>query len=344
VTSKYNKAKYNHTATQEACDTYTDGVFAVLALVNEARWDPGKRELRADVSYGIGRRMTTSGENRVSRQTEVTPDCVVQLGDETGFVTEAKLGLPKEENLWDDDIKQMQKYDDDLAGWWSESERIRQHDVVGLVPLNRAVKFADRLEAGVKGGKWQFVRKVSVVGFFKQSGVKDFMTVKKERGELSLHDLGQRLRESRLIPLDRLIIEYNDRKFVDHPPPLPYLLQVMWDHLFTRYAADATNANSGDSTTLHVNVKKITEDLQSYFGFASTGPHSPEIPRATWVRKALDALVDFKVATPIRDGEYEIAYKSTRHDTLRRFGKLYFQLEQKKRNSSPAQMNLLPPG
>lgn len=91
-------------------------MFAVLALVNEARWDPGKRELRADVSYGVGRRMTTSAENRISPETEVTPDCVVQLGGEAGFVTEAKLGLPKEENLWDDDVKQMQKYDDDLAG------------------------------------------------------------------------------------------------------------------------------------------------------------------------------------------------------------------------------------
>lgn len=300
--------------------------------------------MRADVSYGVGRRMTTSAENRVSREREVTPDCVVQLGDGTGFVTEAKLGLPKEENLWDDDVKQMQKYDDDLAGWWTGSERIRQHDVVGLVPLNRAVKFADRLEAGVKDGKWQFVRKVSVVGFFKQSGVKDFMTVKKERGELSRHDLDQRLRESRAIALDRLIVEYNDRKFVDFPPPLPYLLQVMWDHLFTRYAADVLNADSGHSTTLHVSVKKVTQDLQSYFGFASSGPRSPEIPRATRVRKALDALVDFKMATSIGDGEYAIGYKSTRRDTLKRFGKLCFHLEQKKRDSPPAQMDLLPPG
>ena len=153
MTSKYSKAKYDHKATQEECDTYTEGVFAVLALVNEARWDPGRREFRADVSYGVGRRMTTSAGNRVSREKDVTPDCVIQLGDETGFVAEAKLGLPKEENLWDDDIKQMQKYDDDLAGWWTGSERIRQHDVVGLVPINRAVKFADWLDAGVKQGK-----------------------------------------------------------------------------------------------------------------------------------------------------------------------------------------------
>jgi len=238
----------------------------------------------------------------------------------------------------------MQKYDDELAGWWTKIERIPQHDVVGLVPLNRAVKFADRLEAGVRNGKWRFVRKISVVGFFKQSGVKDFMTVKKERGELSQNDLDQRLRESRAIPLDRLIIEYKDRKFVDHPPPLPYLLQIMWDHLFTRYAADTSNANPDESATLHVSVKKVTEDLQSYFGFESAGPRSPEIPRAVWVRKALDALVDFKIATSTGGEEYAIGYRRTWRDTLKKFGKLCFQLEQKKHNASPAQMKLLPPG
>ncbi len=266
----------------------------------------------------------------------------MQLGKETGFVTEAKLGLPKDENLWDDDIVQMQKYDDDLAGWWTDSERIQQHDVVGLVPLNRAVRFADRLERGVKDGKWRFVRNVSVVGFIKETRVKEFMTVKQERGELSQHDLDRRLRESRAIPLEVLIIQ--GRKFVDHPPPLPYLLQIMWDDLFTRYAADASNANSGDSVNLHVSVKKVTEDLQSYFGFESRGPRSPEIPRAVWVRKALDALVDFKIATSTGDGEYAIGYRRTRGDTLRKFGKLCSQLEQRKLNGSPAQMNLLPPG
>ena len=314
----------------------------MLALVNEARWDPGKRELRADVSYGIGRRMTTSAENRVSPSTEVTPDCVVQLGKEMGFVTEAKLGLPKDENLWDGYIVQMQKYDDDLAGWWTEGERIQQHDVVGLVPLNRAAKFADKLEAGVKDDKWRFVRKVCVVGFIKETRVKEFMTIKKERGELSEHGLEQRLHESRAIPLEILIVQ--GRKFVDHPPPLPYLLQIMWDDLFTRYAADASNANSTDSITLHLNVKKVTEDLQSYFGFESRGPRSPEIPRAVWVRKALDALVDFKIATSIGDGEYAIGYRRTWKDTLKKFGKLCFQLEQKKQKVSPAQMNLLQPG
>jgi hypothetical protein len=309
----------------------------VLALINETRWDASAKALRTDVQYEIGRRMTTSASNRVSASVTVTPNCVLQVETSLGLVAETKASLPLDVSSWDDDIIQLLKYDDDLLGWWTKDERIAGHDIVALVPLPRAVRFADRLEAGVASRKWSFQRKVSVVGFYKASGVKDFMALKKERGELSQKDLDERLRESRQISLSLLIAHYHDRKFVDHEPPLPYLLQIIWDYLFTRYAAEVpkTEGERPESLALTITAEKVTHDLQEYFGFKSEGSRSPEIPRVRWVRKALDSLVEFKMADKADNGEYTIKYKRTRSDTLKKFGQLCYQLEQRKARSAP---------
>lgn len=319
-----------------------DGVFAVLALVNEARWNPSTKQLEDGVLYEIGRRMTTSEENAISRSTVVTPDCVIQRNHSTGYIAEAKLGLPKEVEAWDEDIRQLQKYDDALLGWWTAGERIDNHDILALIPVTRAVKFGDLLDSGVGDGKWSFGRPVSVVAFFKQSGgVKDFLTLKLERGTLRDADLYQRLRESRAISIDLLIVTYNDKKFIDSPPPDPYLLQIMWDHVFTRYAAEVP-ADPSTPKVLEVSVDRVTQDLQEYFGFKSSGPRSPEIPRQSWVRRALDLLVAFKTADRQGDGRYQVRYKRTRGDTLQKFGRLCHRQHQKVKDASSQNMSLFP--
>jgi len=286
--------------------------------------------------------MATSSDNRISPSKAVTPDCLVQFGKLQGLVAEAKLGLPRNEEIWDGDIEQLAKYDDDLIGWWTENEKITAHDLVALVPLARAIKFCDRLRRGVSEGKWVFQRNVAVVGFFKTSGVKDFLSLKKESGTLSLAELDRRLRESRQIEIALLVTKYNDRKFVDHMPPTPYLLQIMWDHLFTRYAGDQSNEEVGTTPSLEVTVEQVTKDLQEYFGFKSNGARSPEIPQASWVRKALDALASARLATKLGDGKFTVTYKRTRGDTLRKFGKLCFELEQKMTSIPSGQLSLLP--
>jgi hypothetical protein len=315
----------------------------VLAFVNECRWDPKLRKLRTEVKSEIGRRMTTSSSNRVSPNNKITPDCVIEIAKLHGIIAEVKLGLPRNEQVWDQDIEQLQKYDDDLAGWWTSlDERIQSHDVVALIPLSRAVKFADRLDDGIKEGKWIFGRKLAVVGFFKTSGAKDFLSLKKERGSMSVSSLDDRLRESVQIDIGLIISKYNDRKFVDHMPPLPYLLQIIWDHIFTGYAADSSPDGPSIQHGLTVSLSKVTRDLQDYYGSSSSGPRSPEIPRSVWVKKALDALVSFKMAAKKESGIYEINYRRTKGDTLKKFGKLCFDLDQKTKSIPVGQLPLIP--
>lgn len=287
--------------------------------------------------------MTTSAENRISPNTDVTPDCVVQANDEGGFIAEAKLSLPKDEVRWDSVLTQLKKYDDDLSGWWTPTEHIESHDIIALIPLSRAVRFADRLDEALQAKNLQFDRAVSVVGFFKQTGAtKNFLSLKRERGKISDESLDQRLRDVRSVDFAHIIREHGDRKFVEHMPPMPYLLQIIWDNLFLKYAADVPKDESKGWRPLTVSISKVTADLQENYGFRSSGARSPQIPQPSFVRKALDALVEFRMAEPKAEGEYLVKYKRSRKDTLEKFGRLCFESKEKKPKSASSDNPLLP--
>lgn len=317
-------------------------MFATLALVNEVRWDSQTKTLSPSVRFEVGRRLTTSTNNKVSPSTDVTPDCTIQCNPSQGIVAEAKLGLPRNPDHWEGDFEQLLKYDDELVGWWNAGETIDRHDIVALVPIERAVPFTDNLQTFLQSNRRKFERKTSVVGFFKKSGVKDFVGLKKEWGSLSDSKLDSELRKTKLIAFDILLIAYRDRKFVDSEPPLVYLLQIIWDYILTVYAAREHGDNPSGSRTLNVTVDQIADEIRQNYGFPSTGGRSPEIPKTKWVTKALNALVDFGMAKRIKQDHYEVIYKRSSQDTLKKFGYKLFKLEAKKRKAEDADNMRLP--
>jgi hypothetical protein len=112
---------------------------------------------------------------------------------------------------------------------------------------------------------------------------------------------------------------------------------------FTAYAARAQGTGERSAAvSLEVSVSTLTEELQEYFGFRSTGSRSPEIPKRTWVKKTLDALVEFRLATRVDDERYVIAYKRTRKDTLLKFGSLCHKLQEKQNAERDEKPMLLP--
>lgn len=328
---------YDHRLIVEAADTYTDAVYAVLAFVNQFRYDDDAKRMRSDVEYGLGRRMQTSTENRVSKNTVVTPDCVVQSAGRQGVVAEAKLSLPQDVDAWDGSFRQLVKYDDVLKGWWTADELIDSHDVVALVPLSRAVKFADRLNEQISAGTLRFERKISVVGFFKTTRAKTFIALKKETGEVSDSTISQRLRNVVEVPWDAILLNYGDRKFLDSEPPPEYMLQVVWDYILTAMASERPNDAGKNYVSVPVDVRDITQRLQQYFGFPSSGARSVEIPKLSWVRKAFETMVecDLCLRTPGNRDAYVVHYRRPRKDTLKFFGERVAKLRKRKKSAIP---------
>lgn len=318
------KEAYNHVIMQEDVDNYINTVTATLSLINVLQWDESERKLDPEARYGIGRRMTTSKANKVSPMTDITPDVVSQRRTQ-GVIGEITYSLTLEDEHWREKLEQIVKYDDHLTGWWTKDEKIDSHDIALLVPRTRAVKVGDILEkeAKDKNGTIKLKRMVAVIGFDRSSGAtKEFMNLMKFYGALSDTDLSERLRNGIAVPTDILLRVYGDRKLVDFEPPTPYLLQVLWDSLFPSYIGEVPVDQGKGHTPIEVSVERIVRDMQNNFGFRVHDDRCTEVPPRAWIKKALDHLVVFAMASRHDDGAYTIRYKSLRGDHLKRFGEL----------------------
>ena len=267
--------------------------------------------------------MTTSPSNRVSPSTDVTPDLVLQR-EQMGTVGEITYSLANDNAHWREKLGQIVKYDDRLLGWWTDDEKLESHDIAFLVPQSRAVRVGDILktEAEDEAGTIKLKYPVAVVGFSRTSGAKEFMTLMKMFGGLADADLSERLRHGIPVPTDVLIVEYGDRKFFDFEPPMAYLLQIMWDQLFPTYLSEFPAADDKRYTAITVTVDRVTEDLQNNYGFGIQDKRCSAIPQKTWVKKALELLVLFNLASRGENNTYTIRYKTLRGDHLKRFGEL----------------------
>lgn len=341
------RSAYDHERVKEDCDNYNNSVLASLAFINVLRWDGEKNELTKTHKYEIGRRMKTSAKNVVSPSTTITPDIVVQSESGAGVIGEVTAKLTTDREIWRDKLMQLKKYDDDLTGWWTKDGRIAGHDVALIINLTRSVLVSDILaeekelaekvrmseknaSADAKSSTasperklLEFERKVAVVGFERSSGAtKEAITLKKEFGALTNKAASETLRNTVRVALEILVVEYHDKKFADHEPPEPLLLQILWETLFTSYLGEGTPFNEDlGYTPLRVTAKQVTEDLRKYYGFTGTDDHSPQIPRMSWVRKSLGRLVQFGLAHVDKD-EFVVHYRRLRGDPLKRFGKL----------------------
>jgi hypothetical protein len=308
------KKAYDGRALIEATDTYVEGVYAVLALVNHARWDERQRKLDEETPFGIGRRFTTSDGNRiVPPDTVVTPDCAVQFGPALGLIGEAKPGVAKDLTVWEENLRQLEKYDDGLTGWWTDNEKIENHDIVVLVPMSRAVNFVDLVKSRIQDGRVSFRRPLAVVAFFKQTGAeKVFVTLKTEYGELSNGALGERLRQAKPVDWQQLLTRYRDPKFMDYEPPLPYTMWLLWDLMFGPLATGREREAGTNWIPIDIDLRRLTEDCQQYFGQPSSGPRSVEFPRQTWIKRALDAMVAFRLGERVSEAQYRVKYRRRR--------------------------------
>ncbi len=327
------KSEYDPRITREDCDNYFNTVLVALALINIVRWDEGKREIDSSVNFGLGRKMATSAKNLVSPSTDVTPDVVLQRNNQ-GLVAEITYSLAADDKPWLAKLGQVLKYDDTLVGWWTATEKLSAaHDIILLVPQSRMVRVADIvLEQKAKAkakvpGAIKFKRSLCVVGFHRETGAeKERIHLMKFHGELADADLSKRLREGILVAHDILVVVYRDRKFVDFEPPMPYVLQMLWDYVFSTYTAEfpVTAANKG-KIPITVDLDRLSEDMQNNYGFKAQDSRSNAVPARAWIKKAMDHLVVFKMASKVDEKKYTVQYRSIRGDHIEYFGRLIFK-------------------
>lgn len=332
--------RYGHL--QVEVDNYTSTVKALLAFAACVVHDG--TTVRVGSHFGFGRRMNTSVTNRVQPDNQVTPDLVAQKGQGYGVVAEAKRTLPADERRWNRYVRQLLKYDDDLEGWWTESEHVFHSDAVLLIHQARTRAFVRFLEKEAASGGRQVGPSAAVVEFNLSPEAKPFMFFRREWGKIADVELSKALEDGQQIPLEDVLRTFPSVKFYDAQPPLPWLMKELWTDLFMAMRDESLYDERSGEYRIPVTVEAVTSELQTAFGSGrlDRDERSASFPQAAWIRDAIEAFVRAGLAVPgANAGEYTVHFRALRGDILRRFMALLTPRSAKQRPPPPEQISLL---
>lgn len=313
-------------------DNYTISVQSILALINVFTIDNGTKRKLPNSNYGIGREMTTSKNNKVISNQNVTPDIVIQRNKDRGFVIEVKGSLPRNKDLWKDDINQLVKYDDpNLMGWWTEDEIIGSTNLIGLLHQTRAVDFYDVLLEELSISKTELDNPFAIIQYTRDIQYQTFINLQKIRGEIINQELDQRLHSSIAVPIEKVISnpDYVDLKFYDVPPSVEYIMLLLWQDLFPgKNVEQGIYHKESKSNEFLVSVTDLTEDLQKAYGSIANGPREKNFPLNDWIRNALNMFVSIGLAAQHNENEFTVFYKEFKSkDIIEEFAERMVRLD-----------------
>jgi len=307
------------------CYNYPYTVETLLCFISLVTWE------RTPYSYSFGRRMTTSAENQISPNSDVTPDSVIQLSDNIGLVVEIKTSMSRNQDHWRGDINQLLKYDDTLKGWWTDDESIPVHNVIVLIETTRWHEFYKYLFSLRDGGEIIFSDNICGTSFVRAQNTLFIENIIYEQrwGEIKDRELINKLTGGISIPIERVKSSYGNIKFYDSKPEIEYLLSVIWNDIFNPRRQNSTYNKEFRYYPIDINIRNLTDELQCSFGcIALRGDHSltqnereVEFPQLSWVREALDALVEYGMAKKNTNENYVVFYKLIKTDLLEYFAK-----------------------
>ncbi len=272
-------------AVKRRCDTYERTVQAIGCLKSALCWDDETRMYREECKFASGRRMTPIDSD------DLTPDIVVQFGPEHGLVGEVKLTASSEIDFENAET-QIKSYDQDLCGWWTDSETIHDHQVACVVDDAHVGPAMRRFGAGEAFDRAFILLSAAVI-----RAASEFLKFELRIGMFIEERLATKFDPNTLIPLERVwIIE--EKKFCDDPPPCPeYTMYVLWFYYFLTLRGGETRLARHDDVQVEqvrVDALEARDFLHQAFsvcGSADAEPRQPSVPRKDWITEALDHFV-----------------------------------------------------
>jgi hypothetical protein len=295
-------------------EDYEETVIAIVTFSHEVCWDRINKLTMPNSLFMIGRRMGRIDANK-NKEHALTPDIVIQLNNNYGIVAEVKKNFPSEKSHWGDTFEQISSYDANLIGWATIDESIKNYDLSLLTHITRKVDITDYYKEQRAKGKYRFRKNFAIVSFNRGTEGKEYMYLEKHYGKFSNSDLNERLRKVVPIPLEKVLPLYQI-KFYDAPPPIPYLLNILWAYIFPQFLSQESDISElKKHPIIKLNVTELTERLQNQFSQMRNDARQQEIPRQDWIKEAMEALVRLKLARKHADGpnSYEVDFKPIRN-------------------------------
>lgn len=279
-------------------DDYNDTIFAIIGFINLYRFDTQTRQMRSDVVLFQGRRLVKPDG------TTVTPDLgVLNNPMEESVIGEVKKSFPQNEAVWTRAFSQLKSYDADLGGWPTASGRVPRHDVALLLHQSRAARVA-RFYQTKKSREFMFQRPFAVVEFNRSDERKSYFFFRIFDGHLSASQVNAQLGDGVQVPMSELLDVYSKVKLYDAEPPLPYLMQIIWEHVVTLKASESEkfqHLRKNQKLDVKFTVDEITTVLREGYSFhavcGANANDGPQIPKRDWVVKACKEFVQASDAT-----------------------------------------------
>jgi hypothetical protein len=294
----------------EAISTYIDTVHALNCFGHILVWDDKAKTRRPGCAFVLGPRVQTSPANKIAPNTTVTPDLMAVATSAYGIVAEAKLSFRGSVRDRQDDLNQLMKYDEDLLGWPTPTQRVEKSDLALLVHYSRKGDSRDILEAAKNGGHFRTARSFAAVCFTRLTQTQqEYMALEHFWGAFSDGGIQKRLRPL-LVPLEA-VLPFCPAKMYDAPPPLPLLIQLAWDHVFNRLVPEEAFQSGKRALEINCSVQEVRDWLAEACGPPRAYPRQPEIPQLDWVKEMFDFLVRAKLAVRAKGcaDQYTVLYR-----------------------------------
>ncbi len=292
----------SETKWRDLTDDYTDTTYALVGFANFYWYDDETGSGRDSVRVMQGRRMTPNSASHDSPQdaeNTVTPDLVIYVREGEGVVADAKK-FPLNTDFWHSEFEQLKKYDGDLLGWPCAAGQGVKHDIVLLTHLSHSAAvvqyYRDKPELN-------YERPFVIVEFSRFRQRDEYFFFRRQEGQVSDSAVAAKLQTGVSVPMHVFIREYSAVKFYDADPPMPYLLQVLWDQIVAPAAQDKTplsKVRRRQKVEVLLEVDDIVVRLRDDFSFKAVygydDDRQPKIPRREWVKEACEKLVSHRIA------------------------------------------------
>lgn len=292
---------------KDEIDDYEMTVGVVKVFGHEMIWSAKNKDIIPGAIFWCGRRMTTSATNKISPSNKITPDIVIRINGKIGTVAEVKQSLPKNQDHWRKPFNQLIKYDDELAGWFPENNDTLEHDIVLLIPDHLSVQIEDYVRQEAQNGLLNFKRNFAMVAYHRTTRSQEFISLRKFFGSISDAKKDEELRLVKLIPISIIFAIYNFF-FIDQRPPLPYIMNAVWEQIANYIDIDKVIEDS-DSNNIQFSLQKMIHDLKQANFADGSDPRNPSLPRSKWIRQAIDKLVEEKFLIKRGKNSYHIPLK-----------------------------------
>ncbi|MGQ0795660.1 MAG: hypothetical protein ACT4N5_05710 [Nitrosopumilaceae archaeon] len=304
-------------------DNYRQTVGAILAL--------GTILIRYyNSAFRVGHKLKPSPQNRIQSNEDVTPDILAQ-GINLNLIGEVKKSFPQNEEWWLSDLKQIEKYDDNLTNW--VNGQVENHDLMLLTHISRGPKLRSFLERKIAEGKIQFNRPLSIIEFTRDSQISTFWHLRKSWGIISNKTLDNHLTvETINLNGENIVSELSSVLFYDSEPIMPDLMNLIWIKVFPDKATTERYMEAAGKKIIELTftVDEVVDKCRQYFSMPDSS-----LPKREWIKKAIEGLVKLNRAKKLVGENYLIYYHKIGPDTLRTFVKEWLDSSQDIREFIP---------